>query len=277
MISRRHILTLAAAPLALGAPKKKYRIGVTDWNLGKATKPEALTLAKELGFEGVEVSIGRQPVNGKMPLDDAALIEQYKTQSKSTGIHLNSSCLQILHVNGLKNDPTAPKWVSEGIRITKALGTNVMLLPFFGERALKTKEEMERTADALRELGPEAEKAGIVLALENTISAEDNVRIMERSRSKAVKVFYDVGNSTGAGFDILKEIRWLGTSRIAQVHLKDNPNYLGEGKIDFRAVLAALDEIGYKGWADFETSSPAKDIPGDMKRNLAYIRKLMSS
>jgi sugar phosphate isomerase/epimerase len=250
---------------------------VTDWNLGKATKPEALTLAKELGFKGVEVSIGRQPVNGKMPLDDAALIEQYKTLSKSTGIHLNSSCLQILHVNGLKNDPTAPKWVSEGIRITKALGTKVMLLPFFGERALKTKEEMERTADALRELGPEAEKAGIVLALENTISAEDNVRIMERSRSKAVKVFYDVGNSTGAGFDILKEIRWLGTSRIAQVHLKDNPHYLGEGKIDFRAVLAALDEIGYKGWADFETSSPAKDIPGDMKRNLAFIRKLMSS
>ena len=41
---------------------------------------------------------------------------------------------------------------------------------------------MDYVGDALRDLAPEATKAGVILGLENTISAEDNVRIMERSR-----------------------------------------------------------------------------------------------
>ncbi len=36
----------------------------------------------------------------------------------------------------------------------------------------------------LRELAPEAEKAGVILGLEDTVSAEDNVRIMDRSRAR---------------------------------------------------------------------------------------------
>ena len=32
---------------------------------------------------------------------------------------------------------------------------------------------------------------------------------------------------------MVKEIRWLGKDRICQIHLKDNPNYMGEGTIPF--------------------------------------------
>ena len=84
-----------------------------------------------------------------------------------------------------------------------------------------------------------------MLGLEDTISAEDNVRIMERAGSPAIKVYYDVGNSTGGGFDVVKEIRWLGAPRICQMHLKDNPHYLGEGPIDFPAVMKAITDIGF--------------------------------
>jgi hypothetical protein len=47
--------------------------------------------------------------------------------------------------------------------------------------------------DVLRDLAPEATKAGVILGLEDTISAEDNVRIMEESRSESVRVYDDVG------------------------------------------------------------------------------------
>ena len=53
---------------------------------------------------------------------------------------------------------------------------------------------------------------------------------------KNVLVYYDVGNSTIAGFDPVKEIRWLGKDRICQFHLKDNPHFLGEGKIQFGPI-----------------------------------------
>jgi L-ribulose-5-phosphate 3-epimerase len=129
----------------------------------------------------------------------------------------------------------------------------------------------------LKELAPAAEKAGILLGLEDTISAENNVRIMDRSRSKAVRVYYDVGNSTNNGFDVVKEIRWLGKDRICQIHLKDNPGYIGEGKIDFLAVMRAIDDIKFVGFANLETSAPSHSIESDMTRNLGYIRKLMAA
>ena len=132
---------------------------------------------------------------------------------------------------------------------------------------------MDYVADVIRELAPEAEKRSVILGLEDTISAEDNVRIMERSRSDAVLTYYDIGNSTKAGFDIIQEIRWLGRARICETHIKDNPHYLGEGSIDIPAVVEALADIGFSEWAVLETSSPSDDVLSDMRRNLEYFQR----
>jgi sugar phosphate isomerase/epimerase len=100
---------------------------------------------------------------------------------------------------------------------------------------------------------------------------------MERSRSKAVLTYYDIGNSAGKGFDPVREIRWLGKKRICQMHLKDNPNYLGEGKIDVPGVLKAMRDIGFDGFANLETVAPSKSVEADMKRNLSYLRKVLEA
>jgi sugar phosphate isomerase/epimerase len=135
---------------------------------------------------------------------------------------------------------------------------------------------MDFVGDALRDLAPAAEKAGVILGLEDTISARDNVRIMERSKSPAVLTYYDVGNSTQQGFDIIEEIRWLGRERICEVHLKDNPHFLGQGKIDFPAVVSALADIGYDKWAQLETDCPTGSVENDMTTNLSYIRGVIA-
>jgi L-ribulose-5-phosphate 3-epimerase len=251
----------------------KFKVGVTDWNLKQEAKLEAIALAKKLGFDGVQVSIGKG--TDKLPLSDPELQKSYLQEAKKVGLPIASLCLEILHRNGLKSDPLAQRWVADSIPIAKALGVKVILLPFFGRMALKTSEEMDYVGDALREIAPQAEKAKIILGLEDTISAKDNVRIMERTKSPAVLTYYDVGNSTGNGFNVVEEIRWLGRSRICEVHLKDNPNYLGKGKIDFPAVIDALAEIGFDKWAQLETSSPSGSVEGDMAINLKFIREII--
>ena len=55
-----------------------------------------------------------------------------------------------------------------------------------------------------------AEKAGVILGIESWLSAADTMRILNRVGSPAVKMYYDVCNSTDRGYDICKEIRWLG-------------------------------------------------------------------
>lgn len=272
-------LALGALPASLQAAAARFKVGVTDWNLRHSAKPTSLELAASIGFEGVIISLGRaaDPKNppAHLPLHDAALQEQFLAESKKHRCQIASTCLDILHQNYLKNDPLGQKWVAESIPITKKLGARVILLPFFGPGALETKAEMDFVGDFLKEIAPEAGKAGVVLGVEDTVSAEDNARILDRAGSRAVQVYYDVGNSFPRGFDVYKEIRWLGRERICEMHLKDNPRLLGEGLIDFPKVIEAMAEIGFSAWAHLETVAPSGNIRGDMEKNLAYIRGLM--
>ena len=281
-LTRRNFMQISAAGLASAAiggqsliasaaKGVRFRLGVTDWNLRQTVKLESVALSKRLGFDGVQISIGR-----KMELNDKALQQSFLAESKRVGQPLASLCLDILHVNGLKSDPLGQRWTAEAIPIAKAMGIKVILLPFFGKWALQTQAEMDFVGDALKEIAPAAEKAGVILGLEDTISARDNVRIMERSKSPAVLTYYDVGNSTQNGFDIIEEIRWLGGKRICEVHLKDNPSYLGQGKIDFTAVVKALADIGFDKWANLETVAPSGSIDDDMKKNLGFIRGVIA-
>jgi L-ribulose-5-phosphate 3-epimerase len=278
-ISRRRFLGKSAAITfilrGLRADVPGLKIGVTDWNLNLSADPEAVATAARLGFAGVQVSFGRKLADNKMPADNPQVIARYREMARQHGIQIDGTCVDRLHDNGLKSDPLASRWVLDSIRLTKDLGTQVLLLPFFGRWGLKSQAEMEHVGDLLRDLAPEAKKSGVVLGLEDTISAEDNVRIMERSRADNVLVYYDVGNSTVAGFDVVKEIRWLGKERICQMHLKDNPHFLGEGTIQFGPILQAVKDIGWTGWANLETDARPGQRDADMTRNLAFIRGVM--
>ena len=262
-----------AAVLAATKPAR-FKVGVTDWNLKVEGKPESVALAKRLGFDGVQISIGVG--TDRLPLSDPALQQQFLAESKREGLPLASVCLNVLHRNILKSDPLGQRWVADSIPIARNVGVKVILLPFFGKGALQTAAEMDYVGDVLREVAPAAEKVGVILGLEDTISARHNVRIMERTKSPAVLTYYDVGNSTKNGFNVVEEIRWLGAKRICEMHLKDNPHFLGKGTIDFPAVVAALADIGFTDWAELETECPTGSVENDMKTNLGYIRGVMS-
>jgi sugar phosphate isomerase/epimerase len=277
-ISRRTVLAsafgCAAATAARAGRRTPFKIGVPDWSMDLGANPDAVPLAKKIGFDGVQISFGRLPINGKLPLDNPDLIAKYLQLSAQNGIPIDGTCVDRLHMDVLKSDKAAVRWVSDGIRLTKALNTQVLLLPFFGRGALKTRAEMDYVADVLRDLGAEAQKAGVILGLEDTVSAIDNVAIMERSKSSAVKVYYDVGNSNEAGFDPISEIRWLGRERICQIHLKDTGEWLGEGVIRYPPLIRAIQDIHYTGYANIEMDSKPGQVEFDMKKNLAYVRNL---
>ena len=80
------LLARSAAPgrvrAAGGAPK--FKVGVTDWNLKLEGKPEAVALARQLGFDGVQVSIGKG--TDRLPLSDPALQKTYLAESKRVGL-----------------------------------------------------------------------------------------------------------------------------------------------------------------------------------------------
>src|SRR2546427_10950892 len=131
-LSHQHLIAYAARKGV------KFKIGAPDWNLRLIAKTESVALAKKIGFDGVQVSIGRQ-----MELKDEALQKAFLAESKRLAFPITSLCLDILHVNGLKSDPLGKQWVAESIPIAKAMGVKVILLPFFGKWALQTVGEMD--------------------------------------------------------------------------------------------------------------------------------------
>ena len=66
----------------------------------------------------------------------------------------------------------------------------------------------------------------------------------------------------------------MGRDRICMFHFKDR-GYLGEGQVKMPEILRAIDEIGFEGYANLETTSPSGDVAADTRRNFEYLRKLM--
>jgi sugar phosphate isomerase/epimerase len=238
-----------------------------------------LEAAKRAGMDGVEVGVGG--AKDKLDIADPARREKIKEQMKATGILVSSLSMDLLNGNPVATDPRGPAWLDQCIEAAKDLGAVGILVPFFGggSSLLKGKELNKERVDALvarmKELGPKAKEAGVVLGLENTCSAKQNLEILDLIGSDGVGVYYDIGNSTGGGYDVPAEIRQLKGRLCPCIHFKDGGSYLGEGKVKMEPVAEALKAIDYKGWIVLETGNPSGNAEADCKRNADFIRKLM--
>jgi sugar phosphate isomerase/epimerase len=138
------------------------------------------------------------------------------------------------------------------------------------------KAGVDEVVRRLKAIAPKAEKAGVVLGIESWLSAEEHLDILERVGSKAVQVYYDVCNSTDRGYDIYKEIRLLG-KRICEFHAKENGTLLGQGKVDFKKVRKALDDIDYRGWLQIEGAvPPGKQMLESYQTNCKFMRGIFN-
>ncbi len=253
------------------------KLGMCDWSMGRRD-PSAFALAKEIGLQGVQVSVG-DAANG-MWLRRAEMQERYREAARGSGVGICSLALGELNNVPLMSEPRAAIWLADAIEVARVMKVPRILLAFFGKGELREENEtdMRRVTEVLQELAPRAEKAGVVLGVESYLSAEGHLKILDVVKSKAVQVYYDIFNSHATkGYDFVREIRLLGRERICEVHLKEGPAMLGAGKVDWPGVAAVLREIGYDGWVVLETSSPSGDVVADTRKNAEYARKLLSA
>lgn len=239
-----------------------------------------LSDAKEAGVEGVEVRVGEAAE--RLEIADPAVRQRFKDQMQKTGLPISSLMMGLLNSNPLASDPRGPAWLEQSIDGARDLGARVILVAFFGKGDLLDASGTVKDADVdvmvkrLKAAAPRAKEAGVVLAIENYLNAEQNARILDRINHESVKIYYDCFN-TGAtkGYDVPKELRFL-QGRVAQIHFKNGPAYLEDGKVKFPPIAEAIKAIGYSGWIVLETSAPSKNKVADAKRNADYIRKLFA-
>lgn len=287
LISRRSMIrrcaqTAVALPFAtsvaplLAGPERRFKVGACDWSIGKLADPAAFDVAKQIGLDGVQVSLGTTA--NDMHLRKPEVQSRYRDAARSSGVAVASLAIGELNKVPYKRDPRTIEWVSDSIDVCRALKVQVVLLAFFSEGDLRDDQAgVAEVVKRLQAVAPKAEKAGVVLGLESWLSGEQHLDILNRVGSKAVQVYYDVCNSNDRGYDIYQEIRQLGRERICELHFKENGALLGQGKVDFKKVRAALDDIGYAGWIQIEGAVPSgAAMLESYRKNNEFVRGVLS-
>jgi len=111
-------------------------------------------------------------------------------------------------------------------------------------------------------------------------TATEYAYLVEHLDPDLVSLGPDTGHIVRSGQDLLACLR-RHMGRITHLHLKDATADrrwvgLGEGVCDFPAVLALLEQAGYRGWivAEEESEAAREDGVAAIRRNRAYLRSL---
>jgi L-ribulose-5-phosphate 3-epimerase len=248
--------------------KRNLKKGMWYASAPGKTALEKFRAVKAAGFDGIE-----PPSH----LDQ----EEVLRARDETGLAIPSvSCGK--HSRGLSSPDAgkrteAVEGIQQALRDAKRYGaSSILVVPGNVTEQVTYATAYERTQQELRKAVPLAEELGVKLAFENVwnqflLSPLEAARYVDEFKSPAVGWQFDVGNAVYLGWPE-QWIRILGP-RIQKLHLKEfsrkkmqqNGMHKGfaveflEGDDDWPAVMKAVDEIGYQGWAIVE---PAWQPPG---------------
>jgi len=253
------------------------RVGMTDWNLGRRGDISKITLARQIGLDGIQVSV-TYPTDGSPTLRDPQTQAAFRRAALENGVQI---CSLAIGSPGkarlpLHSNPAAAILLAEAVEIARNLGTNNILLPILGDSHIDmtSQSQVDTFVVMMKELARYAEKHEVVIAIEDWLSAEDNLRLLDAIGSDYVAVYYDAHNIQPRVKDIYAEPKMLGP-RIHQVHVKNGRMLLSQpgGRIDWPRMAQEFYAIGYRGWYVLETGSPSGDIVADARANIEYVRR----
>lgn len=243
--------------------KRELKKGIWFAALPGKSPLDKFRTAKAAGFEGVEVPSHLNQ-------------EEVVRARDETGVAIATvACGQDARV---LSQPSAAKraegvaGVQQALRDAKRYGANsILAVPGRVDETISYSEAYSRLQTEFRKAIPLAEELSVKIGFENVwnnflLSPLEAARFVDEFKSPVVGWHFDVGNMIYLGWPE-QWIRTLGP-RIIKLHIKEYSrkklNERGqragfavefmEGDCDWPAVMKAIDEIGYRGWA---TAEPA--------------------
>jgi sugar phosphate isomerase/epimerase len=298
MTTRRVFLASTGAAV-LSAADSRYRVGITTNTRGGWEKDVFLSFreAREAGYRNVEsfihyfVNYWDQPEELQKKIDEIGV--RFVTISNGGPMEMHFE------------DPAKYNQIVEEhlrlIRFIKKLGCQHLKINMGPRRPEgTTPDDLKQMVKTLSEVGRRSVDEGIKFAVHAHMWSQfENRReidyVMERTDPKQVYFVLDTGHITMAGIDPVELTRTLG-HRIVEFHMKDtkpetrggararlerpdvmkDPPFfpLGHGGVDFPAIKAHLDKIGWQGWLTVELdSSPWRPPKESARMSREYLEK----
>ena len=263
---------------------------ISIWSFTNMPVKESMALAKEIGYDGIELSLDETGPTGLDATPES--LADIKAYADTIGLALPSVATGLYWAHPFTSDDEAvrEKAISiaeKQLEMAKALGAdsilvvpgavNVSFVPGF--QAVRYDLAYDRALAALTRLKTKAEALKIHIGIENVwnqflLSPLEMRDFIDKIASPYVGAYLDVGNILATG---LPEhwIHILG-KRIVKVHFKDYKKAAGglhgfvdllAGDVNWPEVMTAFKAVGYQGWATAEMIPPYPHYPDQLVRN----------
>ncbi len=274
--------------------------GINYWSFAPGTTAEeAVTLAAAAGYRGLEFCLAAE---GDVALTTSERrLKEIRHLAEDAGVDLPSLASWLVWENNLVSDDApvrarARDIIRRQIDVAHTLGADtVLVVPGYvgvdfvsPSEVVRYDHAYERALEAMTDLAPHAEQAGVRIAVENVwnkflLSPLEMRSFIDQVDHPSVGVYFDIGNALLTGYPE-QWIRILA-SRIMAVHIKDYRRSPGgfdsfvdllAGDVDFPAVMDALRDINYSGYITaemmptyrFHTAQMAHNCSASMDRIL---------
>lgn len=257
--------------------------GISIWSFAEPDLRKCMLLAKNAGFDGVELALDEHgPVSMDSTKED---IMKVKAMAEEVGIELYSLACGLYWTYNYtsankENVKRAKEITRKQLQVAAWLGCDtILVVPGAVEVAFDPGEVVEydvayeRALEALRELAPVAEELNVHIGVENVwnrflLSPMEMRDFIDKVGSTHVGSYFDVGNVLYSGYPE----HWIKilNKRIKKVHFKDYRRAAGDlygfvdllaGEVNYPAVMAQLENIGYDNWVTAEMLPPYIHYP----------------
>lgn len=259
-----------------------------DWPFEKA-----FAFARECGYTGVEFAPFTMNKDARLITPEQR--EIVRRQAADAGLEVTGLHWLLAFTEGFYlTTPEAQvrrrtaDYFAELARLCRDLGGTTLVLGSPQQRNLLPgvthNQAMEYAADTLRMAMPAIQDQGVVLAVEPLgpeegdflQTAELGVQLIRMVDSPACRLHLDVKAMASENKPIVDIIR-DNASLLQHFHANDpNRRGPGMGEVDFKPILATLNEIGYEGWVSVEVFDYEPGIETLARESIENMRQCLA-
>ena len=261
--------------------QKRYALGLYEKAMPEVSWPEKLRIAKEAGYDFVEISIDASEEKIARVYSSRAERKQltdWMYELEMPIRTLNASALTKYALGDPDPDVRGRGLdiASRAIGLAEDLGVRILMIPGYDVYFKPHSDETEHLFEAaIRELSLQAAVAGVQLAFEtmendfmNTVGK--GLAWVDRIGSNYLKLYPDIGNTTNGclplGIDPAEDLR-SGGAAVAALHLKETKPGIyretpyGTGHVDFDRAVEAAWSIGVRRYVTEFWYQPDGETP----------------
>lgn len=236
---------------------------------GSMTIPAWAEAAKEIGFDGIDISALF------LQNHTASFLGPLKRELSKVGIPIAmmTTYPDFTHPDARQREREFDYLVRD-IALASELGVeNLRILAGQAHPQMGIEEGVSLAIEGIRRAAPIADRYGVRLVYEDhakpgawdyidfSYPPEIFLRIYEGIRDTNVRINYDTGNITAAGGDTLQVLEKV-IDHVATIHVSDMeekgrfaPTAIGEGVVPNKEIFARLKRHGFQGWLCIEEAS----------------------